>query len=143
MVIFAVNILNMLDRDNNKKPPCPAELDPLVSFSFFTCQCSLPFPFTDPTFPTNMHALPTSSIAKPRMQSTTQKQGISFTIFIVLNNTLLCLLRCKTNNRFDTIDRCVCYFFLARPPCLDFSIASLTCRSSWSLMDWLTISSSE
>lgn len=39
--------------------------------------------------------------------------------------------------------KCTCYFFLARPPCFDFSIASLTCRSSWSLIDWLTISSSE
>lgn len=35
------------------------------------------------------------------------------------------------------------YFFFPRPPCFDFSSACLTSRSSWSFIDWETISSSE
>lgn len=116
-------------------------------FQLFLNLASLQFPFTDPTFPTKMRALPTSSQLLRTCNELHRNKGLvlRFLLFCKYYFTIFFIFYCARTNdtrQLFMFNR-VCYFFLARPPCFDFSIASLTCRSSWSLMDWLTISSSE
>lgn len=89
----AIKFLYKVRKWSNRKIPMQCRAESPMFHSFLNL-VSLPFPFTDPTFPTKMHALlgvTDKLLATPHMQSTTQKQGISLTIFycfIYINVTI-------------------------------------------------------